>query len=88
MKGQIYEKPEMYNIASLQESFYEEALRHFELLQLDALNKIYLPYMKSEFKWTNDEKRYILNKMKEKNKEFLPSEAIHLLNEFKQKVKS
>lgn len=32
-----------------------DILKHYELLQLDALDKIYLPYMKEEFRWTNDE---------------------------------
>ena len=55
------------------------------LLQLDALDKIYLPYMNEEFRWTNDEKRYILQKIKAGKKDFLPSEVKQLLNEYRQK---
>lgn len=61
-----------------------DILKHYELLQLDALDKIYLPYMKEEFRWTNDEKRYILKKIKISDRDLLPNEIKQLLNEYKQ----
>lgn len=63
----------------------EEFLKHYELLQLDALDKIYLPYMKKDFRWTNDEKRFILRKIKSENRDLMPNEIKDLLNEYKQK---
>ena len=63
----------------------EGILKHYELLQLDALDKIYLPYMKSDFRWTNDEKRFILGKIKCEKHDLMPGEIRHLLNEYKQK---
>lgn len=60
-----------------------EILKHYELLQLDALDKIYLPYMKKDFRWTNDEKRFILKKIKCQNRDLMPNEIKHLLNEYK-----
>lgn len=61
-----------------------DILKHYELLQLDARDKIYLPYMKEEFRWTNDEKRYILKKIKISDRDLLPNEIKQLLNEYKQ----
>lgn len=64
----------------------EEILKHYELLQLDALDKIYLPYMKEGFRWTNNEKRFVLEKIKNENRDIMPNEIKQLLNEYKQKV--
>ena len=64
----------------------EEILKHYELLQLDALDKIYLPYMKKDFRWTNDEKRFILQRIKDEERDLMPNEIRHLLNEYRQKV--
>lgn len=64
----------------------EEILKHYELLQLDALDKIYLPYMKEGFRWTNNEKRFVLEKIKNENRDLMPNEIKQLLNEYKQKV--
>ena len=63
----------------------DSILKHYELLQLDALDLIYLPYMKDGFRWTNDEKRFILKKIKESDKDLPPNEIKRLLNEYKQK---
>lgn len=71
----------------LDESDDEEAKRHYELLQLDALDCIYLPYMKDSFRWTNDEKRHIWNRVKESGRDYLLSEIIQLLNEYRQRKK-
>ena len=73
------------DIESIENSSDTEVIKHYELLQLDALDKIYLPYMNEEFRWTNDEKRYILQKIKAGKKDFLPSEVKQLLNEYRQK---
>lgn len=40
--------------------------------------------MKEEFRWTNDEKRYILKKIKISDRDLLPNEIKQLLNEYKQ----
>ena len=64
----------------------EEILKHYELLQLDALDKIYLPYMKQDFRWTNNEKRFILQKIKNEKQDLMPNEVRNLLNEYRQKV--
>jgi hypothetical protein len=64
----------------------EDILKHYELLQLDALDKIYLPYMENEFRWTNNEKRFLLNKIKNEGRDLLPNEIKKLLNEYRQKV--
>lgn len=63
----------------------DSILKHYELLQLDALDLIYLPYMKDGFRWTNDEKRFILKKIKGSDKDLPPNEIKRLLNEYKQK---
>jgi len=60
-------------------------LKHYDLLQLDAMDKIYLPYMKEDFRWTNDEKRFILQKIKSEKRDLMPNEVRHLLNEYRQK---
>ena len=64
----------------------EGILKHYELLQLDALDKIYLPYMKQDFRWTNDEKRFIMKKIKSEEHDLMPNEVKNLLNEYRQKV--
>ena len=64
----------------------DESLRHYELLQLDMLDKVYLPYMKKDFRWTNNEKRYILQEIKRQGKDLLPNEIKQLLNDYRQKV--
>lgn len=64
----------------------EGILKHYELLQLDALDKIYLPYMKQDFRWTNDEKRFIMKKIKSEERDLMPNEVKNLLNEYRQKV--
>lgn len=63
----------------------DDILKHYDLLQLDALDKIYLPYMKKDFRWTNDEKRFILQKINDSDRDLLPNEIRQLLNEYKQK---
>ena len=50
-----------------------------------ALDKIYVPYMKEDFRWTNDEKRFIWQKIIEAGKDLLPNEVIQLLNDYRQK---
>lgn len=52
---------------------------------MDALDAIYLPYMNEEFRWTNDEKRFVLRAIKSEKKDLLPGDIKHLLNEYKQK---
>lgn len=69
----------------LDKSDDEEAKRHYELLKLDALDCIYLPYMKNSFRWTNDEKRYIWRRIKETGRDYLPNEIMQLLNEYRQR---
>ena len=64
----------------------EGILKHYELLQLDAIDKIYLPYMKQDFRWTNDEKRFIMQKIKSEKRDLMPNEVKNLLNEYRQKV--
>ena len=56
----------------------EGILKHYELLQLDALDKIYLPYMKQDFRWTNDEKRFIMKKIKSEERDLMPNEVKNL----------
>ena len=63
----------------------DDILKHYDLLQLDALDKIYLPYMKKDFRWTNDEKRFIRQKINDSDRDLLPNEIRQLLNEYKQK---
>ena len=57
--------------------------KHYELLQLDALDKIYVPYMKPDFRWTDNEKRFILEKLKNQAYDLMPNEIKNLLNEYK-----
>ena len=52
-------------------------------MQLDILDKIYLPYMNSNFKWTNNEKQFILEKMKGYKYDLLPSDVKQLLAEYR-----
>lgn len=74
------------NLAALESCTDEVILRHYRLLQLDALDKIYLPYMKEDFRWSNDEKSFILEKIKSEKRDLMPNEVRHLLNEYRQKV--
>lgn len=73
------------DVIAVENSMDTEVTKHYELLQLDALDKIYLPYMKNDFRWTNDEKRFVLQKMKETNENLMPNEIRQLLNEYRQK---
>lgn len=41
--------------------------------------------MKQDFRWTNDEKRFILQKIKREERDLMPNEVRHLLNEYRQK---
>lgn len=72
------------DIASIHESGDEETIRHLVLLQLDALDKAYLPYMKKDFRWSNDEKKYVIQRMKEREGNYFPYEIKMILNEYKQ----
>lgn len=38
-----------------------EIMRHFELLRLDEIKMVYLPYIPEAGKWNNEQKRYLLN---------------------------
>ena len=73
------------NFDALESCMDEEVLKHYELLQLGALNKIYLPYMKQDFRWTNDEKKFILRKLKGEKRDLMPNEIRDLLNEYRQR---
>ncbi len=73
------------NFDALESCMDEEVLKHYELLQLNALNKIYLPYMKQDFRWTNDEKKFILRKLKGEKRDLMPNEIRDLLNEYRQR---
>lgn len=74
------------DINAIKNSDDEESKKHFELLKLDALNKAYLPYMKEGFKWTNEQKRFILKKMETKKVDCVnPNEIKMYLNEYKMK---
>lgn len=85
LKEQYIMEDGTFDIESLETCTNEEILKHYELLRLDALDKIYLPYMKNDFRWTNDEKRHILKKMKTEHRDLMPNEIKNLLNEYKQK---
>ena len=85
LKEQYIMEDGTFDIESLETCTNEEILKHYELLRLDALDKIYLPYMKNDFRWTNDEKRYILKKMKTEHRDLMPNDIKNLLNEYKQK---
>lgn len=74
------------NFDALESCSDKEILKHYELLQLDALDKIYLPYMKQDFRWTNDEKRFILHRLKSEERDLMPNEVRDLLNEYRQKA--
>lgn len=74
------------NLVALESCTDEVILTHYRLLQLDALDKIYLPYMKEGFRWSNDEKSFILEKIKSEKRDLMPNEVRHLLNEYRQKV--
>ena len=63
----------------------QEYKKHLELLKLDSLDVVYLPYMDKTFRWTNMEKRYILEQRKKQNRDFLPEEIKMLLNVYRQK---
>lgn len=73
------------NFDALESCSDKEILKHYELLQLDALDRIYLPYMKRDFRWTNDEKRFILHRLKGEERDLMPNEVRDLLNECRQK---
>ncbi len=70
---------------NIEKSPDEDVHKHYELLQLDALDKIYLPYMKEGFRWTNDEKRFIWQKIKSTSEALMPNKILQLLNEYNQK---
>lgn len=74
------------NLVALESCTDEVILTHYRLLQLDALDKIYLPYMKEGFRWSNDEKSFILEKIKSEKRDLMPNEVRHLLNEYRQKA--
>ena len=77
----------MIDIESIKNSSDVDVLRHYELLQLDALDKVYLPYMKKDFRWTNDEKRFVLKKIKAENgRDLFPNEVRQILSEYRQSV--
>lgn len=82
----VFEKQDSLDWDKIKECDDENVQRHFELLKLDALNKIYLPYMDKDFRWTNDEKRFVLEKI-ENREGVLPGEIKNILNEYKYKKK-
>lgn len=63
----------------------EEINKHYRLLRADELNKAYLPYMDKGFRWTNEEKFYIISKIDQANKVLYPGEIKMLLNQYRQK---
>ena len=64
------------DFVSIESCSDQEVKRHYELLQLDALDAIYLPYMNEEFRWTNDEKRFVLRAIKSEKKDLLPGDIM------------
>lgn len=65
----------------------EDIIKEYKLLQLDALDKIYRPYMKKQFVWNNEEKRFIFNKIQETKKSYFPGEIVQLLNDYRRSHK-
>jgi hypothetical protein len=74
------------DVTAINNCMNEDILKHYDLLQLDALDKIYLPYMKEDFRWSNDEKRFILQKIQYADRDLHPNEIKQLLNEYIQSV--
>lgn len=65
----------------------EDITKEYRLLQLDALDKIYRPYMKTQFTWNNEEKRFIFDKIQETKKNYFPGEIIQMLNDYRRSYK-
>jgi hypothetical protein len=58
--------------------------RHFELLRLDEIKKVYLPYLSEAEIWNNNTKRYLLNKIDNYDGDYKPNEIKSFLNEIPQ----
>ena len=56
LKNEYAQEDGRIDNVAIERSSDANILKHYELLQLDALDKIYLPYMKEDFRWTNNEK--------------------------------
>lgn len=85
LKKKYIRKDGTFDEIAIRNCMEDDILKHYDLLQLDALDKIYLPYMKEGFRWTNDEKRFVLQKIKCSDRGLMPNEIKQLLNEYKQK---
>ena len=88
LKKKYLSENESLNIEQIKANNQEEDLKEYIQLHLDMLHKIYQPYMKSDFRWSNDEKKFVFQKMLDKKKEFYPNEIKMLLNEYRQRINS
>ena len=79
---------EKLNHQEIELSKEESVIKHYELLQMDEINRAYQPYMKPDFRWNNEERRHILKIIKEENRELFPNEMLMKLNQYRQKEQS
>jgi hypothetical protein len=56
--------------------------KHFRLLRLDEVKAVYIPYIDEASSWNNDKKQYLISKIDNSSKDYLPNEIKSLLNEF------
>ena len=86
LKKKYLSENESLDIEQIEVNNQEEDLNEYMQLQLDMLHKVYQPYMKSDFRWSNSEKKFVFQKMLDKKKEFYPNEIKMLLNEYRQRI--
>jgi hypothetical protein len=56
--------------------------KHLRLLRLDEVKAVYSSYIENTQLWNNQQKQYLISKIDESHKDYLPSEIKSLLNEF------
>lgn len=72
-------------LCKMKEQFELTAQREIELLYLDAVHSIYTPFWSKDYRWTNEEKRFVCERIDEAKTDFLPGEIKNLLNEYRQR---
>lgn len=52
--------------------------KHYQFLQMEEIQKVYIPYLPEAKKWNNNQKKFLLDKINY-NKDYLPNEIVAML---------
>lgn len=70
---------DIINSLKVKEEDLRNIQKHFMLLQLEEIQKVYIPYIPDAIKWSNIQKQFILHEIKTNKAEYSPRGIINML---------